>query len=261
IYGTAWPFKEELTAHLDRLADAERRDHRRLGAEMDLFSFPEEVGSGLPLFSPKGGIIGREMEDFSRLRHEEAGYSFVNTPHITKAQLFRTSGHLDWYADGMYPPMHLDAELGDDGSVRKPGQDYYLKPMNCPMHTLIYRARGRSYRELPLRLFEFGMVYRYEKSGVVHGLTRVRGFTQDGAHISCTPDQLQDELANLLDFVLNLLRDYGLTEFTAELSTRPEKYYGKLEDWERAESALEEALKRADLPYRIGHGEGTFYAP
>ena len=201
------------------------------------------------------------MEDYSRRRHDEAGYEFVFSPHITKAALFETSGHLDWYSDGMFPPMHLDAQLDGNGNVIKPGQDYYLQPMNCPMHNLIYKARGRSYRELPLRLFEFGSVYRYEKSGVVHGLTRVRGFTQDDAHIYCTPEQLQDELASLLEFVLGLLRDYGLSEFEAELSTRPDKYVGTLEEWNTAEAALEEALRRADLPYRIGRGEGTFYAP
>jgi threonyl-tRNA synthetase len=201
------------------------------------------------------------MEDYSRRRHDEAGYQFVYSPHITKSALFETSGHLDWYSEGMFPPMHLDAELDDEGSVRKPGQDYYLKPMNCPMHNLIFASRGRSYRELPLRLFEFGSVYRYEKSGVVHGLTRVRGFTQDDAHIYCTPEQLQDELASLLEFVLGLLRDYGLSEFEAELSTRPDKYVGTLEEWNTAEAALEEALRRAGLPYRIGEGEGTFYAP
>jgi threonyl-tRNA synthetase len=261
IYGTAWESKAAQQEYLERLAEAERRDHRKLGMELDLFSFPEEIGSGLAVFHPKGGIVRRTMEDYSRRRHEEAGYEFVFSPHITKSALFETSGHLDWYADGMFPPMHLDADLDDAGNVRKPGQDYYLKPMNCPMHNLIYRARGRSYRELPLRLFEFGSVYRYEKSGVVHGLTRVRGFTQDDAHIYCTPEQLQDELASLLDFVLGLLRDYGLTDFEAELSTRPDKYVGTLEEWNTAEAALEEALRRAGLSYRIGEGEGTFYAP
>ena len=220
IYGTAWESKEKLDEHLELLAEAERRDHRRLGAELDLFSFPDEVGSGLPVFHPKGGIIRRAMEDYSRRRHEEAGYEFVYSPHITKGALFETSGHLSWYKDGMFPAMHLDEERDEDGEVRKPGQDYYLKPMNCPFHNLIYRSRGRSYRELPLRLFEFGSVYRYEKSGVVHGLTRVRGMTQDDAHIYCTPDQLQEELKSLLDFVLNLLRDFGLDDFYLELSTR-----------------------------------------
>ena len=261
IYGTAWESKEAQTEYLDRLAEAERRDHRKLGAELDLFSFPDEIGSGLAVFHPKGGVVRKTMEDYSRRRHEEAGYEFVFSPHITKATLFETSGHLQWYEDGMFPAMHLDAELGSDGEIRKPGQDYYLKPMNCPMHNLIYRSRGRSYRELPLRLFEFGSVYRYEKSGTVHGLTRVRGFTQDDSHIYCTPDQLQDELASLLDFVLGLLRDYGLADFEAELSTRPDKFVGEIEDWNVAEAALEEALKHAGIPYRIGHGEGTFYAP
>ncbi|HEX6232098.1 MAG TPA: threonine--tRNA ligase [Jiangellaceae bacterium] len=261
IYGTAWESKDAQKEFLDRLAEAERRDHRKLGAELDLFSFPDEIGSGLAVFHPKGGIVRRTMEDYSRRRHDEAGYEFVYSPHITKSALFETSGHLDWYSDGMFPPMHLDAELDAEGNIRKPGQDYYLKPMNCPMHNLIFSSRGRSYRELPLRLFEFGSVYRYEKSGVVHGLTRVRGFTQDDAHIYCTPEQLQDELASLLEFVLGLLRDYGLTDFEAELSTRPDKYVGTLEEWNTAEAALEEALRRAGLPYRIGEGEGTFYAP
>src|ERR671931_12202 len=220
IYGTAWESQEALDAHLEHLAEAERRDHRRLGAELDLFSFPDEIGSGLPVFHPKGGVIRKEMEDYARRRHEEEGYEFVNTPHITKAQLFETSGHLSWYADGMYPAMHLDAEHNTDGSVRKPGQDYYLKPMNCPMHNLIYRARGRSYRELPLRLFEFGSVYRYEKSGVVHGLTRARGLTMDDSHIYCTREQMPGELRALLAFVLDLLKDYGLEDFYLELSTR-----------------------------------------
>ena len=215
IYGTAWESRDAQEEYLHLLAEAERRDHRRLGAELDLFSFPTEIGSGLPVFHPKGGIIRRVMEDYSRQRHIEAGYEFVNTPHITKADLFETSGHLGWYADSMFPPMELE------------GAKYYPKPMNCPMHILIYSARGRSYRELPLRLFEFGTVYRFEKSGVVHGLTRARGFTQDDAHIFCTPEQLAEELASLLDFVVGLLRDFGLTEFEAELSTRPEKYVGE----------------------------------
>jgi threonyl-tRNA synthetase len=249
IYGTAWPSREEQDDYLRLLAEAERRDHRRLGAELDLFSFPTEIGSGLPVFHPKGGTIRRVMEDYSRRRHEEAGYEFVNTPHITKSQLFETSGHLDWYADGMYPPMEME------------GARYYPKPMNCPMHILIYASRGRSYRELPLRLFEFGTVYRFEKSGVVHGLTRARGFTQDDAHIFCRPDQLADELASLLDFVVGLLRDYGLTEFEAELSTRPEKFVGEIAEWERAEAALKHALDVSGLPYVIAEGEGAFYAP
>ncbi|HET6919307.1 MAG TPA: threonine--tRNA ligase [Jiangellaceae bacterium] len=261
IYGTAWESKDALTAHLDHLAEAEKRDHRRLGAELDLFSFPEEIGSGLAVWHPKGGVVRRVMEEYSRKRHESSGYEFVYTPHLTKAILFDTSGHLDWYADGMYPPVHMDAEYDGEGNLRRAGQDYYLKPMNCPMHVMIYKSRGRSYRELPLRLFEFGTVYRYEKSGVVHGLTRARGFTQDDAHIFCTPDQLSGELAGLLDFVIGLLRDFGLSDFTAELSTRPDRYVGELEQWNAAEAALEEALQKAGLDYRIGEGEGTFYAP
>ncbi|MDN5824794.1 MAG: threonine--tRNA ligase, partial [Micrococcaceae bacterium] len=218
IYGTAWPTKADLKAYQERLAEAERRDHRKLGAELDLFSFPDELGSGLPVFHPKGGIIRRAMEDYSRKRHEEAGYEFVYTPHITKGHLYEISGHLDWYRDGMFPPMHVDEELNEDGSVRKPGQDYYLKPMNCPMHNLIFASRGRSYRELPLRMFEFGSVYRYEKSGVVHGLTRVRGMTQDDAHIYCTREQMKGELTTALEFVLDLLKDYGLDDFYLEIS-------------------------------------------
>ena len=261
IYGTAWESKEALKAHLEHVAEAERRDHRRLGAELDLFSFPEEIGSGLAVWHPKGGVVRRVMEEYSRKRHEASGYELVYTPHLTKAALFETSGHLEWYADGMYPPLQIDAEYDSDGKLRKAGQDYYLKPMNCPMHVMIFKSRGRSYRELPLRLFEFGTVYRYEKSGVVHGLTRARGFTQDDAHIFCTPDQLEGELADLLDFVIGLLRDYGLTDFTAELSTRPDRYVGELAQWDAAEAALERALRKAGLPYRIGAGEGTFYAP
>ncbi len=250
IYGTAWESKEALRAHLDMLAEAEKRDHRKLGAELDLFSFPEQIGSGLAVWHPKGGVVRMVMEDYSRRRHEEAGYQFVQTPHLTKGALFETSGHLQWYAEGMYPPMELDA-----------GAQYYLKPMNCPMHMLIYSSRGRSYRELPMRLFEFGTVYRYEKSGVVHGLTRARGFTQDDSHIFCTPEQLSDELASLLDFVVGLLRDYGLTDFTAELSTRPEEFVGEPEQWDVAEAALRDALDRSGLPYSVAEGEGAFYAP
>jgi threonyl-tRNA synthetase len=249
IYGTAWESREVQDEYLKMLAEAEKRDHRKLGAELDLFSFPTEIGSGLPVFHPKGGIIRRVMEDYSRRRHEEAGYQFVNTPHLTKADLFETSGHLGFYADSMFPPMELD------------GATYYMKPMNCPMHVLIYMSRGRSYRELPLRLFEFGTVYRYEKSGVVHGLTRARGFTQDDAHIFCTPEQLPGELASLLDFVVGLLRDFGLTEFEAELSTRPDKYVGEPEEWDEAEAALKHALDASGLPYVIAEGEGAFYAP
>jgi threonyl-tRNA synthetase len=249
IYGTAWPSREAQDEYLTMLAEAERRDHRRLGAELDLFSFPTEIGSGLPVFHPKGGIIRRVLEDYSRQRHVQAGYEFVNTPHITKGELFETSGHLQWYAEGMFPPMELE------------GAKYYAKPMNCPMHILIYSSRGRSYRELPLRLFEFGTVYRFEKSGVVHGLTRARGFTQDDAHIFCRPDQLADELASLLAFVVGLLRDFGLTEFEAELSTRPEKFVGEIAEWDQAEAALKHALDVSGLPYVIAEGEGAFYAP
>jgi threonyl-tRNA synthetase len=249
IYGTAWESRDKQDEYIAMLEEAEKRDHRKLGAELDLFSFPVEIGSGLPVFHPKGGTIRRVMEDYSRRRHEEGGYEFVNTPHLTKEDLFITSGHLEWYRDGMFPPMELD------------GATYYPKPMNCPMHILIYASRGRSYRELPLRLFEFGTVYRYEKSGVVHGLTRARGFTQDDAHIFCTPDQLQDELASLLAFVVGLLRDFGLTEFEAELSTRPDKYVGKLEEWAIAEASLKYALDKSGLPYVIAEGEGAFYAP
>jgi len=262
VYGTAWPTKDELKAYLDRLAEAERRDHRRLGAELDLFSFPEEIGSGLVVFHPKGGIIRKAMEDYSRRRHEEAGYEFVYSPHITKGTLFQTSGHLDWYADGMYPPMHVDEERDADGVVRKQGQDYYLKPMNCPFHCLIFRARGRSYRELPLRLFEFGSVYRYEKSGVVHGLTRVRGMTQDDSHIYVTAEQLQSELKTLLTFVIDLLKDYGLDDFYLELSTRDDdKYVGTDENWDKATEALREAATDSGLALVPDPGGATFYGP
>jgi len=262
LYGTAWPSKEELRGYLDFLAEAEKRDHRKLGSELDLFSFPEEVGSGLAVFHPKGGIVRRVMEDYSRKRHEEAGYEFVNTPHITKAALFEKSGHLDWYADGMYPPMHLDAEYHPDGQVKRQGADYYLKPMNCPMHNLIFSARGRSYRELPMRLFEFGTVYRYEKSGVVHGLTRARGFTQDDAHIYCTLEQLPGELHSLLDFVLGLLRDYGLTDFYLELSTKnPEKCVGTDTEWEVATDFLRLAAEKQSLELVLDEGGAAFYGP
>ena len=262
IYGTAWPSRDELKAYQTRLEEAAKRDHRKLGRELDLFSFPDEIGSGLAVFHPKGGILRKVMEDYSRQRHVEAGYEFVNTPHITKAELFDVSGHLGFYADGMFPPMHLDEETRPDGSVKRQGQDYYLKPMNCPMHCLIFRARGRSYRELPLRLFEFGSVYRYEMSGVVHGLTRVRGMTQDDAHIYCTPDQLQDEIKSLLRFVLDLLADYGLNDFYLELSTRdPEKSIGTDEEWERATAALQEAADDSGLDLVIDPGGAAFYAP
>ncbi len=262
IYGTAWESAEAQEHHLELLREAERRDHRKLGAELDLFSFPDEVGSGLAVFHPRGGVIRRAMEDYSRHKHEEAGYEFVYSPHITKAALFETSGHLQWYADGMFPGMHLDAELNEDGTVRKPGQDYYLKPMNCPFHNLIFRSRGRSYRELPLRLFEFGSVYRYEKSGVVHGLTRVRGMTQDDAHIYCMPEQVQDELKSLLSFVLDLLRDYGLDDFYLELSTRNEdKYVGSPEVWAEATEALRVAAESSGLTLVDDPGGAAFYGP
>ncbi len=262
IYGTAWESQEAQDAYLERLAEAERRDHRRLGAELDLFSFPDEIGSGLAVFHPKGGIVRKELEDYSRRRHSEAGYEFVNTPHATKGTLFELSGHLEWYAEGMYPPMQLDAEYSADGELQRPAVDYYLKPMNCPMHNLIYRSRGRSYRELPLRLFEFGTVYRYEKSGVVHGLTRARGFTQDDAHIYCTREQMAGEITSLLTFVLGLLRDYGLDDFYLELSTRnPEKSIGSDEEWEEATRALREAASNFGLDLVDDPGGAAFYAP
>ncbi|MEE3750055.1 threonine--tRNA ligase [Mycobacterium intracellulare] len=262
IYGTAWESQEALERHLTLIEEAQRRDHRKLGTELDLFSFPDEIGSGLAVFHPKGGIVRRELEEYSRRKHIAAGYEFVNTPHITKADLFHTSGHLDWYAEGMYPPMHLDAEYDDDGTVRKPGQDYYLKPMNCPMHTLIFRSRGRSYRELPLRLFEFGTVYRYEKSGVVHGLTRARGFTMDDAHIFCTREQLHAELASLLRFILELLGDYGLEDFYLELSTKdPEKFVGSDAMWEESTNALAEVAAESGLQLVPDPGGAAFYGP
>ena len=251
IYGTAWASKKDLDAHLHRLEEAEKRDHRRLGVELDLFSFPDEVGSGLALFHPKGGIIRRIMEDYSRTRHEDAGYEFVYSPHITKEGLFQTSGHLDWYADGMFPPMEMDE-----------GQRYYLKPMNCPFHCLIYRNRQRSYRELPMRLFEFGTVYRYEKSGVVHGLTRARGFAQDDAHIYTTREQMGEELATILQFVLDLLRDYGLDDFYLELSTKPEeKFVGTDEQWDEAIDVLRSVAEAAELELVLDPGGGAFYGP
>ncbi|MFG1799755.1 threonine--tRNA ligase [Micromonospora carbonacea] len=250
VYGTAWPTRDELKAYLKLLEEAARRDHRKLGVDLDLFSFPDELGSGLAVFHPKGGIIRREMENYSRIKHEQAGYSFVNTPHITKGHLYEVSGHLDWYADGMFPPMEVE------------GANYYLKPMNCPMHDLIFRSRGRSYRELPLRMFEFGTVYRYEKSGVVHGLTRVRGMTQDDAHIFCTEEQMAGELKSLLAFVLELLRDYGLDDFYLELSTRnPEKSVGTDENWERATEALRSAAQESGLHLVPDPGGAAFYGP
>jgi threonyl-tRNA synthetase len=256
IYGTAWDTKKALQEHLHRLEEAAKRDHRKLGVELDLFSFPDELGSGLAVFHPKGGLVRRLMEDYSRDRHEAAGYEFVNSPHITKAGLFETSGHLDWFADGMFPPIHFDDEGGEGG------QDYYLKPMNCPFHVLIYRSRMRSYRELPLRLFEFGTVYRYEKSGVIHGLTRVRGMTQDDAHIFTTKENMGDELVSLLDFVLDLLADYGLDDFYLELSTKPpDKAVGSDEEWAEATEALRRAASTKDLELVMDEGGGAFYGP
>jgi len=249
IYGTAWESDKALAEHLHRLEEAERRDHRRLGVELDLFHFPPEIGGGLPVFHPKGGLMRKLMEDYSKEEHEAAGYSFVWTPHLSKSTLFEISGHLDWYADGMYPPMEME------------GATYYPKPMNCPMHILIYKSRARSYRELPLRLFEFGTVYRFERSGVLHGLTRVRGITQDDSHIFCAPDQLAGELTSLLTFVLKVLRTFGLTEFEAELSTRPEEFVGEPAEWEVATDALRVALEGAGLEYAVAEGEGAFYAP
>jgi threonyl-tRNA synthetase len=262
LYGTAWPTKDDLAAYKHRQAEAARRDHRKLGAELDLFSFPDEIGSGLPVFHPKGAMIRMQMEDYSRRRHVEAGYSFVNTPHITKKNLFETSKHLDWYADGMYPPMRVDEERNEQGQITRQGVDYYLKPMNCPMHNLIYSSRGRSYRDLPLRLFEFGHVYRYEKSGVVHGLTRARGFTQDDAHIYCSREQMRDELASLLTFVLDLLRDYGLDDFYLELSTRnPEKSVGDDQTWDEATQVLAQVAESSGLELVPDPGGAAFYGP
>jgi threonyl-tRNA synthetase len=264
IYGTAWPSKDELKAHLDRLEEAAKRDHRRLGSELDLFSFPEEIGSGLAVFHPKGGIIRKAMEDYSRAQHEKAGYEFVYSPHITKSNLFETSGHLAWYSEGMFPPMKLDEEVDADGVVRKAGQDYYLKPMNCPFHILIYKSQARSYRDLPLRMFEFGSVYRYEKSGVVHGLTRVRGMTQDDAHLFVTQEDMESELTSVLNFVLDLLRDYGLTDFYLELSTRDpenEKFVGSDAIWEAATSTLEKVATDSGLELVPDPGGAAFYGP
>ena len=262
IYGTAWPSQDELNGYLELLAEAEKRDHRRLGQELDLFSFPEEIGSGLAVFHPKGGIVRRAMEDYSRKRHEEENYEFVYSPHLTKAALFQKSGHLDWYSEGMYPPMIMDEELHADGSVKRAGQQYYMKPMNCPFHNLIFQSRQRSYRELPLRLFEFGTVYRYEKSGVLHGITRARGFTQDDAHIYCTKEQMPGELDSLLTFVLNLLRDYGLEDFYLELSTRnPEKSVGEDADWVEATEALRKAALAQNLELVLDEGGAAFYGP
>ncbi len=262
IYGTAWPSQDDLNGYLEFLAEAEKRDHRRLGAELDLFSFPEEVGPGLAVFHPKGGIVRRAMEDYSRRRHEDEGYEFVYSPHITKAALFEKSGHLQWYAESMYPPMVLDEELHGDGTIKRAGQKYYMKPMNCPFHNLIFASRQRSYRELPLRLFEFGTVYRYEKSGVLHGITRARGFTQDDAHIYCTREQMAGELDSLLTFVLNLLRDYGLNDFYLELSTKhPEKFIGDDQAWEEATAELRKAAMAQNLELVLDEGGAAFYGP
>ena len=262
IYGTAWPTSEELDSYLLMLAEAEKRDHRKLGAELDLFSFPEEIGSGLAVFHPKGGIVRRKMENYSRLRHEVENYQFVYSPHLTKSALFEKSGHLEWYADGMYPPMVMDEELHSDGTIKRQGQKYYMKPMNCPFHNLIYLSSPKSYRDLPLRLFEFGTVYRYEKSGVIHGITRARGFTQDDAHIYCTKAQMADELDNLLTFVLNLLRDYGLTDFYLELSTKnPEKSIGSEKDWDEATESLRKAALKQKLELVLDPGGAAFYGP
>ncbi|SKA85190.1 threonyl-tRNA synthetase [Agreia bicolorata] len=262
IYGTAWPSKDELRAYQARLEEAAKRDHRKLGNELDLFSFPDEIGSGLAVFHPKGGIIRREMEDYSRRKHEEEGYDFVYTPHITKAHLFEQSGHLGWYADGMFPPMHLDEGRNEEGEITRQGADYYLKPMNCPMHILVYRSSGRSYRDLPLRLFEFGTVYRNEKSGVVHGLTRVRGLTMDDAHIFTSRENMKEELTKTLNFILALLRDYGLTDFYLELSTKdPEKYVGDDDVWEEATSTLAEVAAESGLELVPDPGGAAFYGP
>jgi threonyl-tRNA synthetase len=249
IYGTAWESEDALAAYLHRMEEAEKRDHRRLGAELDLFHFPPEIGGGLPVFHPKGGLIRKLMEDFSREEHAKAGYEFVYTPHLAKSTLFEISGHLGWYKDGMYPPMEME------------GATYYPKPMNCPMHILIYKSRQRSYRELPLRLFEFGTVYRFERSGVLNGLLRVRGFAQDDSHIFCTPDQLAGELADLLSFVLSILRAFGLEDFEAELATRPEKFVGDPAEWDTATEALREAAESAGIDFVVAEGEGAFYAP
>ena len=263
IYGTAWPSKDQMREYLERLEEAKRRDHRVLGQELDLFSFPDEIGSGLPVFHPKGGIVRRVMEDYSRKRHEEAGYEFVNSPHITKSDLFETSGHLSWYKDGMFPPMHVDEQRNEAGEITRAGVDYYLKPMNCPFHILIFRSRQRSYRELPLRMFEFGSVYRYEKSGVVHGLTRVRGMTQDDAHIFTTPDDLEAELKGVLDFVLGLLADYGLSDFYLELSTRDDsdKFVGSDEIWDQATETLQRVAEGSGLELVPDPGGAAFYGP
>ncbi|MEK0306648.1 threonine--tRNA ligase [Bifidobacterium favimelis] len=262
IYGTAWASKEDLKAYTARLDEAAKRDHRKLGAEMDLFSFPDEIGPGLPVFHPKGAAVINAMEDYSREMHRKNGYSFVQTPHITKGHLYEISGHLQWYKDGMFPPMHLDEERDEKGNVTKQGFDYYLKPMNCPMHNLIFKSRQRSYRELPLRLFEFGTVYRYEKSGVVHGLTRVRGLTQDDSHIYCTREQMKGELTSLLQFVLKVLKDFGLNDFYLELSTKdPHKFVGSDEVWQVATDTLAEVARDSGLELVDDPGGAAFYGP
>ncbi|MSZ43379.1 MAG: threonine--tRNA ligase [Actinobacteria bacterium] len=264
IYGTAWPSKDELRAHQHQLEEAAKRDHRRLGAELDLFSFPEEIGSGLAVFHPKGGIIRRTMEDYSRKRHEESGYEFVYTPHITKGGLFETSGHLQWYSEGMFPPIRIDEEVDENGVIRKQGQDYYLKPMNCPYHNLIFKSQARSYRDLPLRLFEFGTVYRYEKSGVLHGLTRARGFAQDDAHLYVTLQDMEKELTDVLNFILGLLRDYGLDDFYLELSTKEDgnpKFVGDPDIWKLATATLERVATASGLELVPDPGGAAFYGP
>jgi threonyl-tRNA synthetase len=264
IYGTAWSTKDELKAHQLQLEEAAKRDHRRLGAELDLFSFPEEIGSGLAVFHPRGGIIRKVMEDYSRERHEQSGYEFVYSPHVTKGNLFETSGHLEWYAEGMFPPLKLDEELDDEGNVKKQAQDYYLKPMNCPFHCLIYKSQARSYRDLPLRMFEFGTVYRYEKSGVLHGITRARGFTQDDAHLYVARESIEVELTNVLNFVLDLLRDYGLTDFYLELSTKEDgnpKFVGDNDIWVEATDTLERVATNSGLQLVQDPGGAAFYGP
>ncbi|WP_296133625.1 threonine--tRNA ligase, partial [uncultured Corynebacterium sp.] len=262
IYGTAFESKDALAAYQTMVEEAEKRDHRRLGAELDLFSFPDEIGSGFPVFHPNGATVRMEMEEHSRRRHIADGYSFVSTPHLTKGDLFKKSGHLDFYADGMFPPMQLDGEWDEDGNCTKQPQDYYAKPMNCPMHNLIFASRGRSYRELPLRLFEFGTVYRYEKSGVIHGLTRARGFTQDDSHIYCTPEQLEEELTKVLEFIISLLKDYGLDDFYLELSTKdPNKYVGSDEIWERSTAILKSVAEKSGLELVPDPAGAAFYGP
>lgn len=262
LYGTAWPTTEALKAYRSRMEEAAKRDHRKLGQEMDLFSFPEEIGPGLPVFHPKGAAVINAMEDYSRDMHRRAHYSFVQTPHITKGALYETSGHLSWYKDSMFPPMHLDETTNEQGEVVKQGVDYYMKPMNCPMHNLIFQSRQRSYRELPLRLFEFGTVYRYEKSGEVHGLTRVRALTQDDSHIYCTRGQMKDELKSILNFILTVLKDFGLNDFYLELSTKdPKKFVGSDEIWEEATSTLEQVGKESGLELVSDPGGAAFYGP